>query len=181
MRLRFSSALQVFEAFPTARDEIAEVPADISPLAFLDRLRTGGTPEDAIGFCAYLLPKREAVWWACQCIRAIMTNMSLAEQALVEIAEAWVSQPEEQNRIMALEQGLKATDIGPPAWTALAAAWSGGSLALEPLQPVPPAPFLTAQAVRASVLTAIAMVRRPERKECLEAAVEAALRLIEQD
>jgi hypothetical protein len=110
-----------------------------------------------------------------------MTGMSLAEKALVEIAEAWVSRPEEENRIIALEEGLKASDSGPPAWTALAAAWSGGSLTAEPYQPVPPAPFLTAQAVRASVLTAIALVRRPERKECLEAAVDAALRLIEQD
>lgn len=181
MRLRFASALQVFEAYPTACEDIEEAPADIEPIAFLNRLRTGGTPEDAIGFCAYLLPKREAVWWSCQCIRAIMTGMSHADRALVEIAEAWVSKPEEANRLIALEEGLKASDSGPPAWTALAAAWSGGSLIGEPYQPVPPAPFLTAQAVRAAVLTAIAMVRRPERKDCLEAAVDAALRLIEQD
>lgn len=158
-----------------------EAPADVEPLAYLERLRTGGTPEDAIGFCAYLLPKREAVWWACQCLRAIMTNMNAAEKALVEIAEAWVSRPEEQYRVVALEEGMKASNSGPPAWTALAAAWSGGSLTAEPFLPVPPAPFLTAQAVRASVLTAIALVRRPERQDCLNAAVEAALKLIRKD
>jgi len=179
MRLRFSSAQQVFEAFPTALDDIEQAPADIDPLLFIRQLLDSVTPEDAVGFCAYLLPKREAVWWACQCIRATMTDMAGADAELLDIAETWVSRPEEENRVAALDAGMQASDRGPVAWAALAAAWSGGSLTAEPTQPVAPAPFLTAQAVRAAVLTSIAMVRRPERKECLTAAVEAALKLIE--
>ncbi len=180
MRLRFSSARQVFEAFPTALEDIEQAPADVEPLVFIQNLLDSATPEDAVGFCAYLLPKREAVWWACQCIRATMTDMSDEDRGLVEIAEAWVSQPEEENRVAALEAGMQASDSGPAAWAALAAAWTGGSLTAEPNQPVAPEPFLTAQAVRAAVLTSIAMVRRPERKACLAAAVQAALKLIEQ-
>ena len=179
MRLRFSSAQQVFEAFPTAREDIEQPPADVDPLVFLRQLLASATPEDAIGFCAYLLPKREAVWWACQCIRAIAADLADADRELLNIAEAWVSHPEEESRIAALNAGMAASDSGPAAWAALAAAWSGGSLTLEPYQPVAPAPFLTAQAVRAAVLTAIAMVRRPERQECLTASVNAALKLIE--
>jgi hypothetical protein len=181
MRLRFASARQVFEAYPTAFDDIEHEPSDMEPIAFLGELRSSPTPEDAIGFCSYLLPKREAVWWSCQCIRAIIRNPSAEDRSLIEIAENWVSRPEEENRVVALEEGMKASAGGPAAWTALAAAWSGGSLTLEPLRPVPPAPFLTAQAVRAAVLTAIAMVRRPHRKGCLEAAVDTALMIIQRE
>ena len=180
MRLRFSSAQQVFDAFPTAHEDIEQAPADIDPLVFIRQLLDSGTPEDAVGFCAYLLPKREAVWWTCQCIRATTANLSDEDSRILEIAEAWVSQPEEENRVAALDAGMKAVHSGPIAWAALAAAWSGGSLTAEPAQPVAPEPFLTARAVRAAVLTSIALVQRPERKSCLTAAVQAALKLVEQ-
>jgi len=179
MRLRFSSAEQVFEAFPTAHEDIEQVPADVEPLRFIQQLLESATPEDAVGFCAYLLPKREAVWWGCQCIRATTADMAAADKELLKITEAWVSRPEEENRIAALDAGMQASESGPVAWVALAAAWSGGSLTSEPMQPVAPEPYLTAKAVRAAVLTSIAMVPRPERKACLIAAVQAALKLID--
>ena len=52
MRLRFSSAQQVFEAFPSALDDIEQAPADIDPLVFIRQLLDSATPEDAVGFCA---------------------------------------------------------------------------------------------------------------------------------
>lgn len=178
-RLRFTTARQVFEAFPPALDDIEAEPSDIEPVGFLKGLLDGQTPEDAIGFCAYMLPRREAVWWACQCIRAGGAKLEKADTELLEIAEAWVNEPEEERRLAANQAGMAAVKKGPAAWAALAAAWSGGSLTPEPQQPVPPPPYLTAQAVRAAVLTTLASAEPAKRRDQLRANVQAALKLIE--
>jgi hypothetical protein len=179
MRLRFTSAIQVFEAFPTARDDIEQQPADVHPLVFLKHLQDSVMPEDAIGFCAYLLARREAVHWACQCIRATKVELDGESSKLIGLAEQWVDLPEEDNRRLALDAGIAAVTIGPPAWTAMAAGWSGGSILGEPHQPVPPPPHITAQLVRAAVLTSLAWLPAKQRREKLSGAVMAAVILIE--
>ena len=177
MPLRFTSAMQVFEAFPTARGDIEQQPADIHPLAFVQQLEASSMPEDAIGFCAYLLPRREAVHWACQCIRAIHPGLDAEDERLLAAAERWVAVPEEDNRRQALEAGIAAVNAGPAAWSALAAGWSGGSLVGEPHQPVPPPPHITAQLVRAAVLTSLAVVPPKQRRDYLGGAVRVAVGL----
>jgi hypothetical protein len=176
-RLRFGTARQVFDAFPPARDDIEAEPADVEPLAFIDQLLKSPTPEDAIGFCAYLLPRREAVWWACQCIRAVEPATQEVDGKLLAIAEAWVKTPEEENRKAALTAGLALAVKSPAAWAALAAAWSGGSMVEEPNPPVPPPGYLTAQAVRAAILTALAKVNMKERNQYLAESVQRAIKL----
>jgi hypothetical protein len=176
--LRFTTAKQVFEAFPPARDYIAEDPGDADPLAFLQRLAGGPTPEDAIGFCAYLLPRREAVWWGCQSIREIAAPADRGDLELLALSEQWVKMPEEDNRRAALAGGMGARVKSAAAWMALAAAWSGGSMADDPERPVPPPNFLTAHAVRAAVLTALALCGPKERSRHLNAAVERAVKMI---
>ncbi len=178
-RLRFTTARQVFEAFPPALEDIEAEPSDVEPVGFLKGLLDGKTPEDAIGFCAYMLPRREAVWWACQCIRAGGAELAKSDTELLEIAEAWVSEPEEEKRLAAHAAGMAAVNKGPAAWAALAAAWSGGSMTLEPQQPVPPPSYLTAQAVRAAVLTTLASAEPAKRRDQLRANVQAAIKLIE--
>ena len=96
--LRFTTARELFEAFPTARDDIGAEPTDEGPWAFLKTLLASPTPEDAIAFCAYLLPRREAVWWACQCVRVLAPPRDEAEQAALDTAETWVREPEESRR-----------------------------------------------------------------------------------
>ncbi|MGQ0484952.1 MAG: DUF6931 family protein [Hyphomicrobiales bacterium] len=178
-RPRFATAKQVFETFAPARDEIAADPGDAEPLAFLQLLANGPTPEDAIGFCSYLLPRREAVWWGCQCIRSSAPPVAERDIELLRLSERWVEVPEEENRRAALTAGMAAAVKSAAAWTALAAAWSGGSMVEDPERPVPPPNFLTAHAVRAAVLTALAQVGPKERGRHLAAAVERAIKLID--
>jgi hypothetical protein len=180
-RQRFAMASQVFDAFPIAREDIEAEPADIEPFAFLDKLMQGPTPEDAIGFCAYLLPRREAVQWACQCIRAIESPVRSADQDVLELAEAWVKDPHEENRQAALSAGLKAKVKSAAALAALGAAWSGGNMLEDPERPVPPPAYLTAQAVRAAVLTTLAQAGTKERRQHLAACVQRAVKLMSMD
>ena len=63
-RLRFETARDLLDSYPDAADELMIEPVDVPSLTFLAEL-SGQQPIDkAIGFCAYLLPRREAVWWA---------------------------------------------------------------------------------------------------------------------
>ena len=71
-RIRFSSARSVFEAFPDL-SYVATPPADdIEPLNHARALLESRRPSDAVPFISHLLPRREAVWWAAHCVRALI-------------------------------------------------------------------------------------------------------------
>jgi hypothetical protein len=144
---------------------------------FLRGLLKSDTPEDAVAFCAYLLPRREAVWWACQCVRSLMAARSPAEEEALAAAESWVREPEEGRRRTALDLGSNGDRSAPTTWAALAAAWSGGSMTPPDQPPAPCPPHLTAKAVRAAVLTSLARVPVRERAERLNACLEEGIRL----
>jgi hypothetical protein len=177
-RLRFSTARGVFDAFPTASEDIGTPATDDSPVAFLSALAKGPTPEDALTFCAYLLPRREAVWWACQCLRALLAKPNASEAALVHSAEAWVREPEDHVRRAALGAGEAGSRNSPATWVALAAGWSGGSMARDHHVPCPP--HLTAKAVRIAILTALARLDTRERDAAIKGCLDRALRLTEE-
>ena len=180
-RLRFSTARQVFEAFPPAAGDIVTKPSDDDPLTYLRSLLTGPTPEDAISFCAYMLPRREAVWWACQCVRQIQNPLSAADEQFIGKAEAWVKDSDEDAR-QHVQEAVANSDLDTPAtWIAMGVVWSGGSISGPGNPPVPPPPHATAQAMRAAVLTFLARVDRRERQNYLNASVMSALKLIDPD
>lgn len=179
-RIRFTSALQVFDAFEPAREDIAAAPADLAPIPFARALVQSPTPEDAISFCAYLLPRREAVWWACQCLRALTPDLPAGGEAALAAAEEWVREPEEERRRTALATGLAADAQQAATWTALGAGWSGGSLAAGGQDiAIPPPAHLTAKAVRAAVLIGLARTDVRSRRASLAACVEACIRFAE--
>lgn len=103
---------------------------------------------DAERLLAHALPKREAVWWAAQCIRATYGDqLSPADRAALAVAEEWAAEPTESNRRRAegaAEQTKHETAAG---WAAAAAFFSGGSIAPPDMPEVPPKETLTAQAV----------------------------------
>ena len=51
----------------------------------------------------------------------------------------------------------------------------------DPRRPVPPPPYLTAQAVRAAVLTALARLPTRSRSEHLKMSIEGAIKLLGPD
>jgi hypothetical protein len=166
-RLRFSTAREVFEAFPAAVEDMVATPTDRPSLEFLAGLVAGTTPEDAITFCAYLLPRREAVWWGFQCLNHRPELLTAEDRVMLAAAEAWVRRPEEEQRNAALESGLASPTKTPGAWIALAAGWSGGSMLGADEAAIAPPPYLTAKAVNAGVLSALARVERKARASTL--------------
>jgi hypothetical protein len=178
-RLRFNTSRELFEAFPTAAEDMAAQPSDQPSLDFLRSLLSSRTPEDGVTFCAYLLPRRVAVWWGHQCLTRLPEGLTTQDGALLTIAEEWVRDPEEERRYAALDAGLAAPVKTPGAWIALAAGWSGGSMSPPGTAPVVPPPYLTARAVNAAVLTAIARVPLKQRAAVLSACVSMGIQMTE--
>jgi hypothetical protein len=157
------TAAEVCQRF-TLGDDAKKLLADgQTPLQFLAALNAKQQYLDAIRFLAYALPKREAVWWACACARGVLGDRpEPAAAAALQAAEKWVADPSEDNRRAAMPAG-EAAGMGTPAGcVAVAAAWSGGSLAPPNLPAVPPAEHLTAHMAASSVLLA-AVLTQPEK------------------
>lgn len=175
---RFTTARDVFQAFPTAADDIRAPPTDEAPAAFLAALAASGTPEDGVGFCAYVLPGREAVWWACQCVRTLLQLPPGSGDAALHSAETWVREPDAGSRREALLRGMEADRRLPTTWLALAAGWSGDEIALED-GPVAASPHLISKAARTAILVALARVSAKERATRLSVCLEGGMRLME--
>ena len=136
---------------------------DQTPEELLELLLEHEHFADAARLLANRLPKREAVWWACRCVRRIAGNEPAdADTQALEAAEQWVMEPNEDHRraTMPLAEAL---EFGTPAsWAAVAAFWSEGSLAPPDAPDVPPDEHLAAKAVAGAVILA-AVLNEPEK------------------
>ena len=178
-RLRFAAAREVFDAFPGLADDVRAQPTGDPPVAYLRALAAGDTPEDALTFCAYALGRREAVWWGCQCVRAIAQIVPGLEDASLTAAEHWVREPEDEFRVAALKLGGASDRRGPTPWLALAAGWSGGNISLVEGGHVASQPDMTAKAVRTAILIALARVSAKERGQKLSTCVDGGAKLMQ--
>jgi hypothetical protein len=177
-RLRFETVRDVFEAFPIAEHELSIEPNDDPSLQFLETLVSSGEFDKAVGFCAFLLPRREAVWWGCRAVRTLVPNLAVEEDEAIRVAEDWVHEPEEDRRAAALEVGRSGSSKSPSTYLALAAGWSGRSMSLGHGETIPVAPHQTARVVRAAVLIAacrVSMAEKPDLlRRCLEDGIQIA-------
>jgi hypothetical protein len=176
-RIRFATARNLFEAFPDLR-QVAPSPGDESaPLDYARHLLVSTRPAQAIALLAYLLPRREAVWWARQCVGAILG--SRADDAALRAAEAWVRAPEEENRLAALEAGAAGDQNAATTWLALAAGWSGGSMCAPDKKPMPAPIWACAKAVNAAIMVAASVGDPLAMMQRIKACAEAGIRFAE--
>jgi len=145
---------------PEARQAIARCSAAVEAL---DELARAGFLIEATRLLAHALPKREAVWWACMCARHVpLPDLPEADGKALEAAEAWVRKQTDELRRQAMDLAQSSGFATPECWAAVAAFWSGDSMAPLGQPAVPPAPHLAGRAVSGAV--ALASVRtKPER------------------
>ena len=118
-------------------------------------LRNAGRVIDVIKLLAHALPKREAVWWACTCGRALLgAGIPLSDEPAIATAEAWVYEPTDANARAAYGEAEPRGFQTPGGWAAVAAFWSSGSLAPPEHPIVPPADYLTGVAVAGAITMA---------------------------
>jgi hypothetical protein len=149
--------------FPLSDEAKKALEESLSVSAYLERLLKQQLHMDAVRLLAHALPKREAVWWACQCARSVLgANPPPRIAEALQVAEKWVKNPTEDNRRPGLA-AAESAELGNPAGCAcLAAFFSGGSLAPPNVPVVPPGETLTAQTAGNAVLLA-AVIREPEK------------------
>lgn len=178
MRIKFQTAEDVLTAFPTMADDLSARPDGSEPLRYVRRLAEGEEPDDSVTFFAYLASRREAVWWGCRCLEALEVGEGSATLAA---ANAWVVRPEEEARVAALRAAEAADMEAAETWAALGAGWSGGNIAPDGPAPVAAMAHLTAKAVRAAVLIAIASAPGEARAARLERCVAEAFAVADED
>ena len=176
-RIRFPAARDVFEVFPDL-GHFMPAPTDETPsLEFAWRLLNSQCPAASILYLAHVLPRREAVWWARQCVGTVLG--ANAEDDALRAAEAWVRQPDEDNRRAALGIGNRAERSKPTTWLALAAGQSGGSLTAPDQRPAPPQPSACAGAANTAIILAVVAQEPNAILPWIRACVEAGTRFAE--
>jgi hypothetical protein len=171
-RLRFETARDLFDAFPIAEPVLNLEPTDDPALDFLASLASSEAFDQAVGFCAFLLPRREAVWWACRSVRKLIPKHTLDEREGLRVAEEWVQEPEEERRRVALELGQRYSIKLATTHLALAAGWSGRTFSIGAGDPIPIQPHQTALAARSAILIAACRVAPVDKADIMRSCVE---------
>jgi hypothetical protein len=179
--LRFGSVQDLYEAFPTAQDDVGLPPSNEQPLAFLQQLMSKELWSEAVSFCAYLLPRREAIWWGCESLRRIQRQFLPEELAALDLAETWVHEPEDPQRRQALAFGIHGNPALPATWLAMATGWSGGSIAPPEIGMVPAPPYQTARAIRTGLLMAMSVLPSDNTPRVMTACIESGIALAHGD
>lgn len=135
-RVKWTEAGQVSQLLGWAAEPEAD--AAMIPELYFDRLRTAGRLQDAVFFLGQALPRRESVSWSARSVRDIVAG-SQAPRPDVEALRAtllWTQDPSEARRRAAFEASERAADDSAARLTALAAFFSGGSIAPADCPPV---------------------------------------------
>lgn len=173
--IRFATVRDLYAAFPTAAVDVGVRVCDEPSVAFVRELAKAGQSRAAISYCAYLLGRREAVGWACGCLRQAGLKEPIETECLAA-AEAWVLRPEEARRLRAMELGARNPTALPTTWLARAVAWSGGNISTSDIYRLAPPPQGTAQAVRGALLIAPAQLPSERRETIVANWIDAGLR-----
>jgi hypothetical protein len=148
-------------------DAAACVGACEQPSEAVKRLVRAELLIEAARVCAHALPPRERVWWAARCARATTSGaLPAADRDACAFGEDWVRRPADETRRVAMERAQASGFTSPEAWVAVAAFWSGDSMAPPDQPKVQPAPHLAGSAVVGAVILSSVRThpdRQPER------------------
>lgn len=129
---RFEKARDLYRTYPEVLDEISVRPKGHSTREFIDTLIASKQPEEIIVFLAYLLARRQAIWWGHESLQQSALKLESADHRLSKLAVDWVGAPSEENAVRALRAAREVRPKSAAAWLALAAGWpseDGGAFA----------------------------------------------------
>ncbi len=153
------------------------LPTDQNSIAFCRELLAGRVPEEAITFCAYLLPERAAVWWAHECLSHLTELFDGTDQELLARVGDWVGEPDNPRHRLAVSTAAVTPPTTPVGWIALAAGWRDNGSAMAATTALQP--FPAAHAVNAGILAGLARVALADRFAVLSAFVEMGIQMAE--
>jgi hypothetical protein len=152
IRLADRTPKDVCAALDLGNGACALLEHDPSPSRFLAALIEVESYGDAVGYLAHALPKPDAILWACQCVRMVLGDQAPADATTaLDAAEAWAREPTPGNSRAAGAAAVDMDNDRGARFAALAAYWSGESMAPPDLPPVPPPPGLTGAAAGGAI------------------------------
>ena len=159
-------------------------PTEQQPIEFCRGLLAGRVPEEAITFCAYLLPERAAVWWAHECLSHLTDLFDESDHELLALVRDWVGEPDSPHLRAAVSKAAATAPATPVGWIALAAGWRdnrsvAGGFVVGAEAPSTLQPFPAAHAVNAGILAGLARVALADRFAVLSAFVEMGIQMAE--
>lgn len=151
--------------------------AEAAPEAFFGKLRAAGRRSDAAFFIGQALPRHETVAWAAGVVRDLNEGRATPPRDVeaLKVTLLWTRDPSEPRRRAAWEAAQSASDRGAERLAALAAFFSGGSLAPENCPPVPAGPRTSGRLAAGAVLAAAH--RTDDWAAALDRALDAADRI----
>ena len=147
---------------PLGPDARALLTPEQTPAGYVEALTAAGLLEDAIRATAFLLPRREAAWWAVRCVRSVPAAVADPKAvAALDAAAAWAAGPTDDARRAAFAAAEKVMDT-PAGAVGAAVFFAEGSLSVPKQPVVAPAPAL-APTTNANAVLLAAVVAEPER------------------
>ena len=172
---RSRTARDLFLANPAIATDMKAPPTDQPSIEFCRALLAGRVPEEAITFCAYLLPERAAVWWAHECLGNLAELLDGRDLELLALIGDWVGEPGNPQHRTAMGEATETTPPATPAaWICLAAVLHDDGAANGM---TPPA----ARAVGAGILAGLARVSLADRFVVLAAFVDMGIQIAEME
>lgn len=168
-------------ACPAVARDMRTPPTEQHSIAFCRDLLAGRVPEEAITFCAYLLPDRAAVWWAHECLSHLSELLDGTDHELLALVRDWVGEPDSPRHRAAVSTAATTPPTTPVGWIALAAGWRDNGSAMAATTVSALQPFPAAHAVNAGVLAGLARVALADRFTVLSAFVEMGIQMAEME
>ncbi|TPI65674.1 hypothetical protein FJ420_14580 [Mesorhizobium sp. B3-1-3] len=173
--LGYRTARDLFLACPAIARDMKLPAANQPPLEFCRALLAGRVPEEAVTFCAYLLPDRAAVWWGHECLSHLSELLADRDLELLALVNDWVGEPGNPRHRAALSSAVDPSPATPAAWIALSAAWR------DPAFDMLSTGFPAAHAVNAGILAGLARVSTADRFGVLSAFVDMGIQMVEME
>ena len=126
------------------------------PRAYFEALRAAGRDTDAVEFLSQALPRWEAVAWAARAVRDLGGLDGEADARALKAALLWVQDPTEDRRRAAQEAAEGAEPDSPARLAALAAFYSGGSIAPADAEVLPAPRDAAGRFAAGAIITAAA-------------------------
>ena len=178
-RIRFPTIADVFDAYPDLDSILQVKPSEAEPVPFLERALRDGRTDDAVEFCAFLLPRREAIWWVCRCLFERDGGLTGEERSAWGAAVAWVRNADDRRRRAAFDLASSGDPGRSVTWLLWAVVWSGGPMDPTMAHPVPAPPDLCGKALRTALGIARDTIDRADARSafsrlCVRLALEVA-------
>lgn len=173
--LRYRTARDLFLACPAIARDMKSLATGQPPIDFCRALLAGRVPEEAVTFCAYLLPERAAVWWGHECLSNLAEFLADRDLELLALVHDRVGEPDNPDHQAVLSNSLDLPPATPAAWIALAAMWR------DPTLDMVSTGFPAAHAVNAGILAGLARASLADRFAVLSAFVEMGIRMAEME